>query len=83
MYEGLQLVIGLAVTDQRFMGSFMDDRPRALVGLPLSEPEAGVLFSTPARGFIDLSRKLDSWITRSTRPLPLAMAVAVGAEEWA
>ena len=80
-YEALQMVIGLALTDQQFLGNFMEDRPRALANLPLSEEEVGVLLTTQARSFEHVSRKLDTWISRKTRPAR-RVAVAVGVDDW-
>ena len=80
-YEALQMVIGLALTDQQFLGSFMEDRPRALASLPLSEEEVGVLLTTQGRSFEDFSRKLDTWISRKTRPAR-RMAGAMGVGDW-
>lgn len=80
-YEGLQMIVGLALTDQQFLGTFMSDRPRALRGLPLSEEEAGVLLTMPGRSFEDVSSKLDTWITRHT-PAPTRVAVAAGVHDW-
>src|SRR2546426_10205254 len=81
-YESFQMVVGLALTDQQFLGTFMNDRPRALANLPLSEEEAGVLLNINGRSFADVSRKLDSYIERHTRPATRRIAVPVGAEDW-
>lgn len=80
-YEALQMVVGMALTDQQFMGTLITDRSRAISGLPLSEEEAGVLLSMPGRNFEDLSKRLDSWITRHTRAARPATAGA-GVHDW-
>lgn len=74
------MVVGLALTDQQFIGTFMTDRPRAVRDLSLSEEEAGVLLSIPGRRFEDVSKRLDSYITRHTPPA--RTAVAVGVHDW-
>ena len=80
-YETLQMVVGLALTDQQFLGTLMTDRPRALANLPLTEEEAGVLLQMPGRTFEDFSSKLDTWITRHT-PSVRRAPVPVGVEDW-
>lgn len=80
-HEALQMVIGMALTDQGLMSALITDRPRAIATLPLSEEEAGVLLTMPARSFQDLSKKLDSWIGRKTRTAHPVVA-AVGVNDW-
>jgi hypothetical protein len=80
-YEGLQLVIGLGLTDQQFMSTLMTDRPRALAGLSLSEEEVGVLLAARENHLKDLSRRVDSWIQRRTRPARRGRT-AVGVNDW-
>lgn len=79
-YEGLQMVVGLALTDQQFLGTFMTDRPRAIINLPLSEEEAGIVVTMPGRTFEDVSKRLDRYITSHTPPA--RTAVAVGVHDW-
>jgi len=79
-YEGIQLVVGLALTDPGFFGTFMSDRPRALAHLSLSEEEAGVLLRLPGRDLQDVSRRADRWIDRHTPPVKTA--IAAGVHDW-
>ena len=61
-YEGLQLVIGLALIDRQFRESLFIDRARALVNLPLTEQEAAWLLSVRAESLTELAEKLDKMI---------------------
>jgi len=79
-YEGLQMIVGLALTDQQFLGTFMTDRPRAISNLSLSEEEAGIVLTMPGRTFEDVSNRLDRYITSHTRPV--RTPVAVGVHDW-
>ncbi len=79
-YEGLQMIVGLALTDQQFLGTFMADRPRAISNLPLSEEEAGIVLTMPGKTFADVSKKLDRYITSHTRPV--GTLVPAGARDW-
>jgi hypothetical protein len=71
----------MALIDSEFQRRLIDDRPRALAGIPLTEEEAAVLTHMPARSFEELSRKLDRWIEQRSRTEPRA-AVYSGADRW-
>lgn len=79
-YEGLQMIVGLALTDQQFLGTFMTDRPKAISNIPLSEEEAGIVLTMPGKTFADVSRRLDKYITSHTRPV--RTVVPAGVRDW-
>ncbi|MBM2826276.1 MAG: hypothetical protein HW403_340 [Dehalococcoidia bacterium] len=76
-YEALQLVIGLALIDLEFREMLLNERAKAIVGLPLNEEEAAVILSIKATTLKEFSIKLDRWIdqkARATGARPMSFA---------
>ncbi len=62
IYEGLQLVIGLALVDERVRDSLLQDRRKALVGLPLTDEESAMLMAIEADSLAEIAERIEEFI---------------------
>ena len=62
IYEGLQLVIGLALIDERFRESLLQDRRKALMGLPLTDEERAMLLAIEADSLAKMAEKIEELV---------------------
>ncbi len=62
IYEGLQLVIGLALVDERFRDSLLQDRGKALVGLPITDEERAMLLAIEADSLAEIAERIEELI---------------------
>ncbi len=70
-FEGVQLVIGLALTDQRFRDLLVDKRKEALAQVSLSKEESQAMMQITAGSFREFCQKLDRWVEVANRRQPV------------